>query len=348
MFKGSPARWSMIAVIALYLVIIAGSVVRVTGSGMGCPDWPKCFGHLVPPTDVEVLLIAPGKSFHKGQMVIHHDTLWVAQHDVVLDDNATFWNHGSEAQWKKYPKHDYAIFNVWHTWIEYINRLFTGVLGIPVLILLILSFRWARKGNGWSTFLATGLTLILILYEAWIGKLVVDGHLSGGKVTLHMLGTMGIILTLLWAYNASTIKTVKWSLKRPWLLWVSLFMVIAQIVLGSQLREAIDEVIKAGYNRKEWVAQVIQSSEDIVFYVHRTFSWLVLFTAGALAWELKKQGSRLAYWIGLPLVGEFVVGILLTYFDYPIWSQPMHLLLSMILLGALIHLAFRKSSIKSK
>jgi cytochrome c oxidase assembly protein subunit 15 len=303
---------------------------------------------LVPPTDVEVLLIAPGKSFHKGQMVIHHDTLWVAQQDVVLDDNASFWNHGSEAQWKKYPKHDYAIFNVWHTWIEYINRLFTGVLGIPVLILLILSFRWAKKGNGWSTFLATGLTLILILYEAWIGKLVVDGHLSGGKVTLHMLGTMGIILTLLWAYNASSTNTFKWTLKRPWLLWVSLFMVIAQIVLGSQLREAIDEVIKAGHNRKEWVAQVIQSSDDIVFYVHRTFSWLVLFTAGALAWELSKQGARLAYWIGLPLVGEFVVGILLTYFDYPIWSQPMHLLLSMILLGALIHLAFRKSSIKSE
>ena len=348
MFKGSPARWAMIALVALYLVIIAGSVVRVTGSGMGCPDWPKCFGHLVPPTDVEVLLIAPMKSFHKGQMVIHHDTLWVAQHDVVLDDKATFWNHGSEAQWKKYPKHDYAIFNVWHTWIEYINRLFTGVLGIPVLILLVLSWRWAKKGDGWSTFFATGLTLILILYEAWIGKLVVDGHLSGGKVTLHMLGTMGIILTLLWAYDSANSNVNKWSLKRPWLLWVSLFMVIAQIVLGSQLREAIDEVIKAGYNRKEWVAQVIQSSEDIVFYVHRTFSWLVLFTAGALAWELKKQGSRLAYWIGLPLVGEFVVGILLTYFDYPIWSQPMHLLLSMILLGALIQLAFRKSSVKSK
>jgi cytochrome c oxidase assembly protein subunit 15 len=163
-----------------------------------------------------------------------------------------------------------------------------------------------------------------------------------------MLGTMGIILTLLWAYNASTTNTVKWSLKRTWLLWVSLFMVIAQIVLGSQLREAIDEVIKSGYNRKEWVAQVIQSCENIVFYIHRTFSWLVLFTAGALAWELNKQGSRLAYWIGLPLVGEFVVGILLTYFDYPIWSQPMHLLLSMILLGALIHLTFRKSSIKSE
>lgn len=332
MFKGSPARWAMIALVALYLVIIAGSVVRVTGSGMGCPDWPKCFGHLIPPTDLEVLLIAPGKSFHKGQMVIHHDTLWVAQQDVVFDDKASFLNSGSEPQWKKYPKHDYAIFNVWHTWIEYINRLFTGVLGIPVLILLILSFRWARKGNGWSTFFATGLTLVLILYEAWIGKLVVDGHLSGGKVTLHMLGTMGIILTLLWAYNSSTTNTVKWSLKRSWLLWVSLFMVIAQIVLGSQLREAIDEVIKSGYNRKEWVAQVIQSSENIVFYVHRTFSWLVLFTAGALAWELNKQGAHLAYWIGLPLVGEFVVGILLTYFDYPIWSQPMHLLLSMILL----------------
>lgn len=344
----SPFLWARLALVALYLVIIAGSIVRVTGSGMGCPDWPKCFGHLIPPTDQEVLLIGPGKSFHKGQMVIHHDTLWVAQQEVVFDDKSIFYNFGAEAQWKKYPKHNYAVFNVWHTWTEYINRLLTGVLGFPVLILLFVSWRWARKGNGWQPFLGTLLTLALILYEAWLGKLVVDGHLSGGRVTLHMLGTMGIIFTLLWVMNASQGFPKKWEIQKPILLWISLVMMLIQIVLGTQLREAIDEVIKQGWSRQDWIAQIIQSSENVTFYVHRTFSWLVFFTAGFIAIEMYKQKSNLAFWIAIPLVGEFLVGILLSYFNYPIWSQPAHLLLSMILLGALLQLAFRKKPIVSK
>ncbi|MEM1259933.1 MAG: COX15/CtaA family protein, partial [Bacteroidota bacterium] len=125
------ARFSLILV---YLVIVAGSVVRMTGSGMGCPDWPKCFGYYIPPTTLETLQWQPNREYKKGQVIIAKEKLFTARSNFLTGQEMTMDN------WERYDKHDYAVFNVWHTWIEYINRLVTVVLGIPMLLLLILSF----------------------------------------------------------------------------------------------------------------------------------------------------------------------------------------------------------------
>ena len=58
-FYLTPSQYFVIASVALaslVLIVMTGSAVRLTGSGLGCPDWPKCYGGTIPPADVNAII----------------------------------------------------------------------------------------------------------------------------------------------------------------------------------------------------------------------------------------------------------------------------------------------------
>ncbi len=128
--------FSKITIVSIFLIIVAGSLVRMTGSGMGCPDWPKCFGYLIPPTSIDQLEWGKEKEFFEGQMIIYNEQLWSANQNFISSE---VYN---KENWVLYTKHDYAVFNPFHTWMEYINRLIGAISGLLTLIMFIMSFRY--------------------------------------------------------------------------------------------------------------------------------------------------------------------------------------------------------------
>lgn len=317
---------SKIALVLIYLVIIAGSVVRMTGSGMGCPDWPKCFGYYIPPTHESQLLFRPNHSYEKGMMILlESEQFMVAKKDFI--SNKVY----DANNWELYSTHDYAIYNPVHTWTEYINRLIGAFSGLPILILGICSL-WFFNKNKWITVIAL-LTLFGMGFQAWLGKTVVDSNLAPYKITIHMVMALLIVAFVLYLIFATktSFKLQKYHSFFYTLLVIGIVLTLIQIVLGTQVRQFVDEQTKImGYEKSLWLAQ-----PELDFYVHRSTSILVLVINGYL-WFINKKLNLGYKKINLVLnciLLEVFSGIMMYYFDFPFLSQPLHLVIASILFG---------------
>jgi cytochrome c oxidase assembly protein subunit 15 len=312
-----------ISLILVYLVIAAGSIVRMTGSGMGCPDWPKCFGYWIPPTERSQLDWKPDHQYFEGQVIILNEELRVANKHFSSSD--TF----DDDNWGFYTKHDYALFNPYHTWIEYLNRLLGALAGLTVLIMTILSF-WNRKKNISHPFVSF-LILLGMGFQAWLGKTVVDSNLAPYRISLHMGMALLILLGLIFLLFTSQKKvfSIPASTNMKVWAWFAVLLTLFQIGLGTQVRQFIDLQIHEPAN--QWL-----DPAPIKFYIHRTLSLLVLGVHLILFWRLRKMKLNLRIFNQiLGLIGlEIFTGILMFYLDFPFSSQPLHLVIAALLFGA--------------
>lgn len=278
-------KTAIATVLATLFLIFVGGLVRATGAGLGCPDWPKCFGMWIPPTSAEAL----PAGFDESQ------------------------------------------FNVWKTWIEYVNRLVGVVIGLLITATFILSFNYRKKEP--SVFYSSMAAFVLVLFQGWLGGQVVESGLSEWLITMHMVLAMIIVNVLLFAsfkatrgYQRIQIDNV---LGRKLYLTTGLllFLTMIQLVLGTQVREGID-LIKGAAEvppRALWLEQA-----GDIFPIHRSFSWLLIIVTGWLGYLLvrhKVEGSLklVAYSVVGLVVVQALVGIGLNYLDMPPILQIFHL-----------------------
>ncbi len=319
-----------VSLIIIYLVIAAGSIVRMTGSGMGCPDWPKCFGYWIPPTERSQLDWLPNHEYTKGQVIILDQELRIAEHSFNSRLNYDPKN------WEHYTKHDYALFNPYHTWIEYLNRLLGALAGLAVLVMTVLSF-WLKKKKKIIPIISF-LILLGMVFQAWLGKTVVDSNLLPYRITIHMVMALLIVLGLIILLFISRKKTIPIpaSPLMKILAISAIALTLFQIGLGTQVRQFVD--LKMHQQTSEWL-----NPAPLKFYIHRSLSLIVLMVHLTLFWMLLKIKLNLRIFNQiLGLIGlEIFTGILMFYFDFPFSSQPLHLIIAALLFGAQSLFIFR-------
>lgn len=315
-----------ISLVLVYLVIIAGAVVRMTGSGMGCPDWPKCFGHYIPPTDIGELQWQPKKEFKKGQVIILDEALWVAKESFTT--SSTYNNNN----WVPYTKHDYAIFNPFHTWTEFINRLFGALAGLGTFFMAIASFAYWKKQR--SVTILSWVVVLAMGFQAWLGATVVYSVLAPAKITVHMVMALFILALILYLIQATdnNIKSSKPDKVTRNLIIFVLLATLAQVILGTQVRQFVD-VQTDIYG--EDAPNLWLHNATLPFYIHRSFSVIVVLLNLALAIRVYKLnlGYSKIKWVLAVLLLEIISGMAMYYLDFPFASQPLHLVLACALFG---------------
>ena len=325
-----------ITLVALYLVFLAGSVVRMTGSGMGCPDWPKCFGKLIPPTDI-------------NQLPTNYKEKFAQQRKLKIDRFAKLLNAVGLTQSANALINDKSLleeedFNAAKTWTEYVNRLVGAISGILILIGLYYSIRLYRTNSNWVWICF--LNLILIVITGWFGAVVVATNLMPWVLTVHM--SLGLLLIFSQINLLTSVIRPRFKIKVSgsfrFFLAVLTFLILAQILLGTQVRQEIDDIAKnTGEEfRYEWI-----NHTDIYFLIHRSFSILITLLYLLLMYSnLKnKNGISLLNLAFLILIIEILFGVSLNYLGFPAISQPFHLMTGCILLG-LQYYIFKRTSLR--
>ena len=327
--------WVGVSLVLVYMVIAAGAIVRVTGSGMGCPDWPKCFGYLIPPTEREQLDWNSQYEYSEGEVIIVDEILRVAKTDFISSSQYVGSN------WEAYTKHDYAHFNAFHTWVEFVNRLAGALAGIATLIVGVLSIRYWKKKKRIPI-----LSLLIILgmgFQAWLGKTVVDSNLLPAKITVHMVMALLIVALLVYLY-AYTSPHKKEATTTPSLIKklgvAAIVLTLIQIGIGTQIRQFID--IQIDFYGLDQAAKWLNPA-PFKFYFHRSFSLLIVLINGYLFYKLRKMKLNFPVfkWILFTLICEVFTGILMYYLDFPFASQPLHLLLASFLFGGQLYFLFQ-------
>ena len=323
------------ALASVLLLIFVGAIVRVTGAGMGCPDWPTCWGCLIPPTSVDQVDFdaLPIERFQSKAERMGRDPS-----DITLESLR-------------------EEFNPRHVWTEFINRLTSLPVGFLCLATFIAAFGQMRC-RPWI-FVMAFASLLVVLINAWLGARVVYSGLQPGVLTAHLALAMaltGMLVFCAWggcptpwrkSMDELALKHSRW--------WVTalLVLVVVEGFLGAQVREMTDELAKGhgdlpqDASRSSWIGQLEQS---VIYLAHRSGSWLILLLTTWCWWHSRRHSPGNQAWPEHGVLAivwtQMALGVIMSQIHIYSWIQVLHVGLAAVLLSLLWLWRFGLSSPK--
>ena len=305
------------ALVSVLCLMFVGAIVRVSGSGMGCPDWPTCWGCLIPPTKIEQVDFSklPIEKFQHKAERMGRDPKTITVETLRSE------------------------FNPKHVWIEFFNRMTSLPVGFFTLATFIAAF-WQREKRPlvfWVAFAA----LITVLTNGWVGATVVYSGLKSVVLTTHLalaMSTIGMLAYCAWRGTDTPWHVAVPDSVRPRLrlaVGLLLMVIVGEGIMGSQVREMTDELRSHAMAARDSWATSLENSW--IYLIHRSFSWAVL-AAAIWSWVLSKRhkvgGPGIVERSALGIVlAQMVLGIVMAQVHIYSWVQVLHVGLAAFLLA---------------
>jgi heme o synthase len=287
-------KLAVATVIATVLLVIVGVIVRATGSGMGCPDWPLCYGQLIPP----------------------------------LDDSKAWW--------------------------EWIHRTIAAVIGF--LILGVAFLAWKDHRDRPSLLWPSLVAVVLVAFQAWLGRETVRMNNTGDSVTAHLAAAMALLGILVYvtvrAFHPARLPARGASQRFTLLAVLNAAVMFALLLFGSNVTAQDAGLVFPDWPLMNGTVLPIQAGMDAqvrglyeAHVLHRYvagFVLVVVWATSLIAWRTQRHRPAvfwLACAIGLIYPVQVGIGGLQVFTLLAGWTQTLHVALSALLWGLSVALA---------
>jgi heme a synthase len=310
---GNANRYRKLTWLTLFLtfdLILFGAFTRLTDSGLGCPDWPGCYGHANP--------------------LQAHSSITAAQ--ALLPDGPV------------------TVFKAWIEMLHRYLAMTVGVLIIALVVLAWRQWRQADKSTvNASPWLASGLLFMVCLQGAF-GAWTVTYKLQPLIVTIHLLLglTLLALLTRL-AVRQDGAPSAAAAAGRPLPVRLALALLALQIALGGWVstnyaalactdfplcQGALLPPMDFGHGFALWRELGKTASGEYlpfpaltaIHWLHRSFAIVVIALIGWLALQALRIAplQRTARWLLIVLAAQFLTGVAAVFLAWPLLLAVAH------------------------
>ena len=321
----SQRRQHQLTLLTLFLtfdLVLFGAFTRLTDSGLGCPDWPGCYGHASP---VGAKAAISEAQSHMPTGPVTHEKAWI---EMIHRYLAAAVGVLILTQ---------ALFVTWCAW-----RLRRGATHPPA------AAPPEVAGVGWAW-----ATLLWVCLQGAFGAWTVTWKLFPAIVTLHLLG--GLVLLVLLARQVADQRLASGEmLPRPMSHRLRLFsagallLLLVQVLLGGwvstnyavlacntfpQCQGSWWPVMDFAQGFSLWRHLGVTTDGrpldfealTAIHATHRLMAYLVLLVLGALAWRWKQAGlTTPGRWLNLLLLWQFLTGVSNVVLEWPLLAAVAH------------------------